>query len=70
MTKVLWRTKWVWEETFEYVFDEPIPDNWNEMTNNEKEIFLSAFDCEKVEMLPIEPLSLSGYNDDTYEVYE
>lgn len=70
MTKVLWRTKWVWEETFEYAFDEPLPDNWNEMTNNEKDIFLSAFDCEKVEMLPIEPLSLSGYNDDTYEVYE
>ena len=70
MTKVLWRTKWVWEETFEYVFDEPLPDNWNEMTNNEKEIFLSAFDCEKVEMQPIQPLSVSGYNSDTYEVYE
>jgi hypothetical protein len=70
MTKVLWTTKWIWAETFEYVFDEPLPDNWNDMTNKEKEIFLSSYDCEKVDMMPLEPLAVSGYNDDTYEVYE
>lgn len=69
MTKVLWTTQWIWEEVFEYSFDEPLPDNWAEMDNDERANFLSAFDCEKLDSQPIEPLH-EHLDNDTFEVYE
>lgn len=68
-TKVLWTTKWVYDETYEYVFDTPLPDNWAGMTNKEKIYWLEQFDCEIVGTEPVAPFR-DEHEDDFFEVYE
>lgn len=69
MTRVMWVTKWVYDETYEYNFDSPLPDNWDTMTNKERLQFLEQFDCEIVNTQPVAPYDEVG-TFDYFEVYE
>lgn len=69
MTTVRWKTYWIWRETFDYTFDSPLPDDWDDMTNFDKAQFLEQFDCESIDKEPICPDG-HNYEDDEFEVLD
>lgn len=56
MTKyILVSQDYVFRETYEYRVDEPLPDNWESMTDEEKLFWLGGFESETIDQLPAFP---------------
>lgn len=56
MTKhILVSQDYIFRETYEYYVDEPLPDNWESMTDDEKLYWLGQFQSETIDQFPVQP---------------